>query len=423
MASTPLARLATVAPRTGRTPRYPVHNWHVRAKPFVIQPTLIAPVLAGETMKNALIQSRVVSDPIKNPLIGWHYEWFLFYVKLTDLDARDTLTNMLIDPETDISSIDDTSAQADWYHSGAGINYTQMCLKRVTEEYFRNEGEAWDTWKIGNLPLASLNAKNWTDSLWTSAEYTAEDVTISTAGDNAFTMSELDKARIQWEVLQANNLMDMTYEDYLRTFGMAPAKEVSRVPELVKVVKSWTYPTNTVDPTTGVPSSAASWSVQERADKDRFFKEPGFLFAVTVVRPKVYMELSGSATSLMTSAYSWLPAIMRDTPETSVLQISETTGSPFGATAPDGMYVDIRDLLIYGDQFLNFAATATDANIVDLPVPATLQRRYVDNDDIVSLFTGTTPPSLVKHDGVCRFHILGTQQDMTPHGTTLGYTL
>lgn len=421
--ATPLARLASVAPRTGRKPRYPVHNWHVRAKPFVIQPTLIAPVLAGETMKNALIQSRVVSDPIKNPLIGWHYEWFLFYVKLTDLDARDTLTSMLINPETDISSIDDTSAQVDWYHSGAGINYTQMCLKRVTEEYFRNEGEAWDTWKVGNLPLASLNAKNWTDSLWTSAEYTAEDVTISTAGDNAFTMSELDKARIQWEVLQANNLMDMTYEDYLRSFGMAPAKEVSRVPELVKSIRTWTYPTNTVEPTTGVPSSAVSWSIQERADKDRFFKEPGFLFAVTVVRPKVYMELSGSASSLMTSAYSWLPAIMRETPETSVLQIPETTGSPFGATAPDGMYVDIRDLLIYGDQFLNFAATATDANIVDLPVPATLQRRYVDNDDIVSLFAGTTPPSLVKHDGVCRFHILGTQQDETPHGTTLGYTL
>jgi len=420
--ATPLAKLASVAPRTGRKPRYPVHNWQVRAKPFVIQPTLIAPVLAGETMKNALIQSRVVTDPIKNPLVGWHYEWFLFYVKLTDLDERDTLTSMLIDPETDISAIDDTVARVDCYHAGAGINYTQMCLKRVTEEYFRNEGEAWDTWKIGNLPLASLNAKNWTDSLWTTAEYTADDVTISTAGDNAFTMSELDKARIQWEVLQANNLMDMTYEDYLRTFGMAPAKEVSRVPEILKTIRSWTYPTNTVEPTTGVPSSAASWTIQERADKDRFFKEPGFLFAVTVVRPKVYMELHGSAASLMTSAYSWLPAIMRDTPETSVLQITETTGSPFGATAPDGMYVDIRDLLIYGDQFLNFAATATDASIVDLPT-ATLQRRYVDNDDIVSLFAGTTPPSLVKHDGVCRFHILGTQVDETPHGTTLGYTL
>ena len=365
----------------------------------------------------------MVTDPIKNPLVGWHYEWFLFYVKLTDLDARDTLTSMLINPETDISAIDDTSAQVDWYHSGAGINYTQMCLKRVTEEYFRNEGEAWDTWKVGNLPLASLNAKNWTDSLWTTAQWTAEDVTISTAGDDAFTMSELDKARIQWEVLQANNLMDMTYEDYLRSFGMAPAREVSRVPELLKSIRSWTYPTNTVDPATGVPSSAASWTIQERADKDRFFKEPGFLFAVTVVRPKVYMELNGSASSLMTSAYSWLPAIMRDTPETSVLQIAETTGSPFGASAPDGMYVDIRDLLIYGDQFLNFAATDAAANIVDLPVPATLQRRYVDNDDIVGLFSGTTPPSLVKHDGVCRFHILGTQVEETPVGTTLGYTL
>jgi len=421
--ATPLARLASTAERVGRKPRYPTHNWHIRAKPFVIQPVLIAPVLAGETMKNALIQSRVVSDPVKNPLIGWHYEFFLFYVKLTDLDARDTLTSMLIDPETDISAIDDTVASAPYYHSGAGMNYTKMCLKRVTEEYFRNEGEAWDTWLVDGLPIASLNAKNWTDSMWTSAEWTAEDVTISTAGDNAFTMSEFEKARIQYEVLQANNLMDMTYEDYLRSFGMTPKLEVSRVPELLRHVREWTYPTNTVEPTTGVPSSALSWSIQDRADKDRFFKEPGFLFAVTVVRPKVYMELSGSAASLMGNAYSWLPAIMRDTPETSVLQIAETTGSPLGASAPDGMYVDIRDLLIYGDQYLNFAATATDANIVDLPVPATLQRRYVDNDDIVSLFAGTTPPSLIRHDGVCRLHVLGTQSDTTPVGTTLGYTL
>ena len=87
------------------------------------------------------------------------------------------------------------------------------------------------------------------------------------------------------------------------------------------------------------------------------------------------------------------------------------------------MYVDIRDLLLYGDQYLNFAATATDANIVDLPADSTLQRRYVDNDDILSLFVGASPTALVKHDGVCRFHILGTQSDLTPHGTTLGYTV
>ena len=184
---------------------------------------------------------------------------------------------MLIDPDTDISGIDDTTASTVYYHSGAGKNYTKMCLKRVTEEYFRNEGEAWNTWLIDGLPVASLNAKNWTDSLWTSAEYTAEDVSISTAGDNAFTMSEFEKARIQYEVLQANNLMDMTYEDYLRSFGMQPKLEVSRVPELLRHVREWTYPTNTVEPTTGVPSSALSWSIQDRADKDRFFKEPGFL--------------------------------------------------------------------------------------------------------------------------------------------------
>ena len=58
-------------PQTGRVMRRPVHTFQLRQRPFAITPFMIAPVLPGETMKNLLLQSRAVTDPIKNPLVGW----------------------------------------------------------------------------------------------------------------------------------------------------------------------------------------------------------------------------------------------------------------------------------------------------------------------------------------------------------------
>ena len=89
--------------------------------------------------------------------------------------------------------------------------------------------------------------------------------------------------------------------------------------QLIRSVREWQYPTNHVDPATGVPASAVSWAVAARADKNRFFTEPGFIFGVTIARPKVYYsKQSGSLTSVMNNAISWLPAILSDDPYTSV---------------------------------------------------------------------------------------------------------
>ena len=47
-------------PAQGRGTRKPVHNFNLESRPFQIQPMLIAPVLAGETLSNLLLQSRIV---------------------------------------------------------------------------------------------------------------------------------------------------------------------------------------------------------------------------------------------------------------------------------------------------------------------------------------------------------------------------
>ena len=81
---------------SGRVSRRPQHSFQVEHLPYQIQPFFLAPVIPGETMENALLQARAVSDPLKHPLIGWWLEHYLFYVKLTDLDDREYFTNLMI---------------------------------------------------------------------------------------------------------------------------------------------------------------------------------------------------------------------------------------------------------------------------------------------------------------------------------------
>ena len=57
-------------PQVGRKLRQPEHAWAVKHLPFAIQPFMIAPVLPGETLKNALLQVRAVLQPVKSALSG-----------------------------------------------------------------------------------------------------------------------------------------------------------------------------------------------------------------------------------------------------------------------------------------------------------------------------------------------------------------
>jgi len=401
-----------VAP-VGRHWRRPQHTFQVRTRPYQIQPFFIAPVLPGETMKNLLMQSRVVTDPIKHPLLGWWQEYYFFYVRMRDLNVRDKVTAMLLNPTYDLSA-NGLVATADTatYHPGGTINWTAHCLERVVETYFRDEGEAWDVATLGGLPMATAygHKANWMDNLMPGSAMPDYDP------DDASGIEYAEQYNA-WEFMKAQKLTNMSFEDFLKTFGVN-APEEEHKPELVRFVRDWSYPSNTVNPSDGKPSSAVVWSVAERADKDRFFKEHGFLFGVTVTRPKVYMsKQTGAAVSLLDNALHWLPAIMSDRPDTSLKNIAATKGPLPSLTDEEGYWVDVRDLLMYGDQFLNFSLTATDAGLVALPTAAA-SPRYASAADIDGLFvnpgTDVSPANrFIRQDGIVTLAILGAQQDQT----------
>lgn len=419
------AKIQTVGvPRVQRAPRRPSHTFQLRARPFQIQPMMLAPVLPGETLKNLLLQARVVTDPIKNPLIGWWCEYYFFYVKHRDIQENASaysgntapahFEDMMVNPNFVMPVGLQGPANVTAYHYGGHINWVGRCRSVCVEEYFRMEGELSGDYHLGdNIPIASAGGPGWLDSVRNEAEVTSLDFDVDSADANTtIQASELENAMVRWQMLRMNQLTDMSYEEYLQSYGIRPPSTEAHIPELVRYVRDWQYPVSHVEPTTGVPSSAVSWKIAERADKDRFFKEPGFLVGFQVIRPKVYFRNSiGSAADLMENALTWLPSVLGDEVSHSLVKVANGASGPLSSnTTP--YWVDIRDLLMYGDQFLNFDLAATDAGLVALPTAA-LQKRYPSSADVDALFKAAAPANLVRSDGRVDLTIMGRQLDLT----------
>lgn len=411
-----------------RVTRSPKHQWYLKTRPWQIQPCFIAPVLPGETLKNLTLQARVVSDPINSPLIGWWNETYVFYVKLRDMYARDLLTSMLLKPEVSLAALDDAT-DANYYHVNGtyspAINWPKRCLEMVVDNYFRNEGEVTTDYTINGMPAASVGMDNALDSAINAltiegAAGVDQDLASAVAGQGDATTkvltSEIEKAMKEYAYASMNKLTDMTFEDWCAEFGVTMAKaEQLFKPELIRYSRDWTYPTNTIDPTNGTPRSAVSWSTAMRADKDRYFKEPGFLLGVSVIRPKIYYKnMRSHMTELMNDAYSWLPPTLQTDVWASFKKVP--AGDPPLTVNTDAYYVDIKDLFIYGDQFTNQTLTAaTGMNIVALPNAALTNKRYPASTDADALFVDNTAGlGKVSQDGICELHILGRQVETSP---------
>lgn len=413
-----LAPMVRELTQRGRVSRRPQHPFQVRTRPWQIAPFFIAPVLPGETLNNLLHQSRVITDPINNRLIGWWQEYYYFYVKHRDLSERDEFVSMVLDPSWTIANVDSTADLVEHYFAPGTsnkINWVVKCLQRVTEEYFRFEDEAWDFVTVGNLPAAQVTGRNWMDSL--AAESTYDDVLDVDADQNAddtYTVGEISSAMAQYEFLRQNMATDMTYEEFLRSYGVRQPRTELHVPELVRFVRDWQYPVSAIDPTDGSAASAVTWSITERADKARFFSEPGFLFGVSVTRPKVYFSRqTTTATTLLDNAYAWLPAVLTNDPRTSLRLIEDVTGPVGDIDDAGGAWVDLRDLFLYGEQFVNFALSETDAGFVALPT-AGLQKRYADGTMADAMFAAASPANQIRQDGIVTLNISGRQVDTSP---------
>lgn len=403
-------------PRVGRKLRNPQHSFSLKSRPWRLDPFLIAPVLPGETLKNLLLQYRSVSSRLKSPLVGWWSESYIFYVKHRDLTSQASLlTSMHLDATTDVSSLRGGSQSLGRYHAAGGIDYVNFCLQRVVEEYFREEDDgAWNANLLDGLPMVCIGKNTGLESLRDQAaaavtqdEELPGEVTELPFGVNSGTWAN---HYAQWENMRAQKLTAKSFEDWLAEWGVSTPEVIEREnkPELIRYIREWQYPTNTVEPTTGVPSTALSVSVSERADKDRFFKEPGFIFGVQCFRPKVYFSnQKGNLTEFLDDAYGWLPPVLGEQTWTSLKNFAFGAGPLAGAAPSGGYWVDMRDLFIFGDQFVNYdlVADGTGSHVV-LP-DASYKARFATSAMADALFAAAAPANVIRTDGVCSLSILG----------------
>lgn len=411
----------TDAQKQRRVMRRPQHFFNVIAKPYEICPVMIAPVLPGESLDSAVFQSRAVSDPVLNRLIGWHKEYYFFYVPHLALENADTYKAMMLDATTDITGINAAANSVPLYTFKEGMNWVDECLDAVVAQYFRDEGEAL-TPNIENYPAAQISQESWHNSIKLESA-TGENVDLPGVDEieDHEVLSDFTAQYAQWEIMKDAGYVDGTYEDYLRSNGISSAPEVRSPddavaqfkPELIRYFRDWKYPVNTIDPTDGSATSALSWSIAEKITKRRFFKYPGFVFGVTISRPKIYLgSQKGAAVGMLDNAYTWLPGVLNGYPYTAIKEILDSATDGILQNQAEDYWLDIKDLFLYGDQFVNHAMSAAANHGVAMPTAA-LDHKYLTEAMVDSLFV-TAGSEYVREDGVMHMNILGRQMETTP---------
>ena len=384
-------------------------------------------------MTNALLQSRVISDPLAagpGSIIGWHHEMMLFYVSIpaiADYYGSSEFTEMFIGGTLTAATWDYDNDSTPKYGFKGAIDWQSPCLDLIRDTFFRDEKDIGTagTISVYNGAYADLDRNIFQSAKEESA--TGDDVELPGVDE----LEELDilpgytTHYAQWEIMRDMGLTDVLFEDYLASHGVSvPAGDVTQNadntidaqrhrPELLRFTRDWTYPTNHVDPATGTPTAAVSWSVKERADKHRFFKYPGFIVGVSVTRPKLYLgNQKGAAIGLLSDAVSWLPQVLNGHPYTSLKENLDSATDGIIRTQDEDYWVDIKDLFLYGDQFINYTlgGFAPALPAVNAPNP-----KFVTDAMVNALFATTDgTKSYIRQDGVTSFNILSRIKETTP---------
>lgn len=406
-----LPTVTQTRPTGRRTTRYPKHTWYVKFRPFDIQPMVIAPVAAGDTVKHLRFEGRVLTDPIKSQIVGWWSEMYFFYVRFSDLEEYTSAQRLAITVGDNLAGL--VKAANTWtMHNGGGPDWLYMCMKPIIQTYFRAENRAWNDAGStrGGIPMAGIVGTSWLDTLSLQGDFPTPPATDDYAGHWA-----------AYEQLRKAKLVTMDYPEYLASQGVAVPEQLTqplvekRRPEMLRFVRQFTYPTNTVKEDGSGSVSAASWVTAERMDRAIFCDEPGFIVGVSLVRPKMYRnKQTSTGASLLRDARSLVPDMFDDAPQESLVKYTAgvwPAGESGPITSTGNYWVDVNGLYCYGDQFV----AGETAPSFDLPGNTDVQHTYpYPTSAIDNLFVDTTTPNVyVRSDGTCSLSIVGRKQITT----------
>lgn len=399
--------------RKRRSPNFPVAG---TLKPYGLYPIMAHPVLPGETLNSFRLKWRVLSKPIQHPLAGAWLESWLVYVKFTDLD-RD-LGNMFID-DTYSTAGYTAAADSERYFTKTGqIDWIKLATERVHDSWFMDDSETARS--IDGVRKTKLSSLSW----YQNAIFKPAD-----DAPNTTDMFDASQELNAFMMMQQMSMSELTYEKYLEQYGVTQIDRAEGRPEILRYARSWTTPVNTVEPSTGAPSSAWAWSDDMKADKDKRFSEPGILLCLAAVRPKMYQKhLQYSMLGELWGFSDWFPAYTLTDPTAGIKEIS-TADAMFHAdhrtdVGDKALLIDQRDLLNHGEQFVNewgqtpYNLPLTSGMLAqDTSDNADLRGEYATDSDIDALFTSATATDkFCYYEGIAQAVISGHIQDYTPGG-------
>jgi len=416
-----------VAPerQQGRVTRMPATPFNLIHKPFQLQPCGLFPVLPGETMKNMHLQVQCWTDPLAAVLknTGWHFEYYAFYAKMRDLpgweDASDGLGKDLIDMFISNESLASwqEAAVVPWsYCAKGGVDYVREITRRVVDSYFREEGETYATAAIDNVPIVKLygrGRRDVLDKLTMATAYADRRQNLDFDGSGTITVDDVELAYREWAAKREGTQIDMDFEDWIRAAGGKAVvrddeREDLHLPEDIAHFREWTYPTNTVEPSTGVPAVAAGWRLTKESRQAIRFPEWGWVICYIVARPKMLLlNQTGLFAGMQQTRDAFFPPQLDAREYEPHLLIDDATG-PLATVMDagnDDYYIDLRDLYTNGEQFVNYAPAQASGAFATLPV-AGGAHRYPSSADAMSVFTDTTN-GRIRTDGVCTLTIAG----------------
>lgn len=427
---TPAAR------RQRRRHRRPQEPFNIRSRPYEITPFMIHPVLPNESLDNLLMQVDGYSDPIVNRNIGWHVHHQFFYVPLMALASPDySAGNLLPD---NIAAMMLTAGAAGDIGTAVGVtsaasvpNYAfkgafdwlSECMHVIIRVFYRDEDDLSGYTPATSMeyPLAYINQRSWIHSLKEeSAGADDPDLPGEDEIEDLDILSGYSTHFSQWEILRDSGKKDLSYDDYLKAQGVRGASQYSSQeaggemgvfpkPELLRFNRKWVTPVSTFNASTGAPVSALNFSCEERADKTRYFKEPGFLIGVTCTTPKIYLgNQKGSIVGLLTQAEHWLPSVLQGLGYTSMREVLDSVTDGPLINQDEDYWFDLGDLFNYGGAgFINHSLGAAQ-HALAIPDGNPLNKRYLTEAEIKSLFVDSTNDQYIYQDGRVDLDILTT---------------
>ena len=394
--------------RVNRRPSFPIAGGIV---PYGLYPVMIHPVLPGETLESATIKIQMRSRPIKNPLAGCWLEFWLAYVKFTDLDRE--LGEMFISDTYSSSGHTASSDNARTFTKTGQIDWVGKCLNRIHDAYFVNDSETPRT--IDGVPQVKLNQTSWMQNMM----FKPADETLVTA-DTFDTHQQLSA----WMMLQQMQMDEITYEEYLRQYGVQSIRTNVGDPEILRYARSWTLPRNEINPEDGSPASAWLWRDDITLDKPKRFDEPGFVIALACARPKMFN--AGHEWSMVGNLWGfsdWFPAYNLTDPTMGIKEMANNDPVFSAAANGDGtkaLLFDQRDMLSHGEQFLNgnhpWALPLSTAMSVDTGAALEdIRHEYCTLENVKDIFTAeaTVADYCIAYDGLASLRIAGHIKDTT----------